>query len=81
MINKRMFQLLESGHVNELLQRVLDNEKSIPLERDGDGDRNRGDFLLKPLKLGMYMLLFIGYAMGNVTAFIRFIFEFFNSHR
>ena len=73
LINKRVFQLRESGHVGELLKRVVGNEVPVPL--DGEHAEVDGGFASKPLNLEVFLLLFIGYAFGMALALIALILE------
>ena len=73
LIDKRVFQLRESGHVGELLKRVVDNEVPVPL--DGEHTEVDGGFTSKPLNLDVFLLLFIGYAFGVALAQIALILE------
>ena len=70
LINHRLFQLAESGHFVELLNRVMDNEEPVPLDESIRDTIDEGyDVALKPIKLSSFLLLFIAVAVGNGLAF------------
>ena len=75
LINKRLFQLRESGLLTELLQRVLDKAEPTPLDEHSE-DHEDHDMSQKPLKLDMYILLFIAYFAGFLAALIAFVIEY-----
>ena len=78
LINKRVFQLSESGHLTELLKRVLDKEESTPLDEAEETNTLKDEFgvALEPLNLSIYTLLCIAYAIGITIGLVSFVIEY-----
>ena len=74
LINKRLLQLSESGHVKEIIKQVLEREKSIPLNNEDNQEAR--DASQKPLNLTAYTLLFIANTVGILVAFSVFLLEY-----
>ena len=75
LINHRMFQLAESGHVVAQVKRVMDNERRrVPLDEGVQYESY--DLQAKPINLNAFILLYAFYGVGCILAFISFIIEF-----
>ena len=81
LFDHRLFQLVESGHIDELLKRVLDQEERVYLKKDNEDEpSNEFGLLLKPINLGVYRLLYIVYSVGVASAFLSCLVERYNHH-
>lgn len=78
LINKRIFQLIESGHIKEIFKKVLDKVEAIPLVRNvEDTSLSNLEVTLQPLDINAFLLLIGAYATGHILALIAFLFEYF----
>ena len=74
-INKRLFQWIEGGLLQQTFKWEVENVKSEPLKSDDMNNVRKDGTHFNRLTFGMYRLLSIFYSFGVIIATLSFLLE------